>query len=213
MTTRRFHPARRFRPAFTLMEIVLVLCILAAMAALVWPALDGPLANQRLRKAADQVRTEWSAARIEAMESGQTCVFRHVPQSDTFQVDCHLTELTADDPTFGGDFRGHLPDRTGESDEDGTSQPKAKHLPEGITFVAAETAVDTRAATIVSESDQPPAAGPGLSEPILFYPDGTTSTARLSLKNEFGRYIELTLRGLTGTVKVGQLYAAEEKLR
>ena len=37
------------------------------------------------------------------------------------------------------------------------------------------------------------------STPIFFYPDGSTSTAALLLKNESGRCIEIRLRGLTGT--------------
>ena len=37
------------------------------------------------------------------------------------------------------------------------------------------------------------------SSPIFFYPDGTTSTAAVLLKNESGRCIEVRLRGLTST--------------
>ena len=37
------------------------------------------------------------------------------------------------------------------------------------------------------------------STPIFFYPDGSTSTAAILLKNETGRCIEVRLRGLTGT--------------
>ena len=37
------------------------------------------------------------------------------------------------------------------------------------------------------------------STPIFFYPDGSTSTAAILLKNEAGRCIEVRLRGLTGT--------------
>jgi len=40
------------------------------------------------------------------------------------------------------------------------------------------------------------------STPIFFYPDGTTSTAAILLKNEAGRCIEIRLRGLTGTSMV-----------
>jgi len=37
------------------------------------------------------------------------------------------------------------------------------------------------------------------STPIFFYPDGSTSTAAILLKNAAGRCIEIRLRGLTGT--------------
>ena len=37
------------------------------------------------------------------------------------------------------------------------------------------------------------------SAPVFFYPDGTTSTAAVLIKNELGRCTEVRLRGLTGT--------------
>jgi len=37
------------------------------------------------------------------------------------------------------------------------------------------------------------------SAPVFFYPDGTTSTAAVLIRNELGRYTEVRLRGLTGT--------------
>ena len=37
------------------------------------------------------------------------------------------------------------------------------------------------------------------SSPIFFYPDGSSSTAAILLKNEAGRCVEVRLRGLTGT--------------
>ena len=40
------------------------------------------------------------------------------------------------------------------------------------------------------------------SSPIFFYPDGSSSTAAILLKNEAGRCIEVRLRGFTGTSMV-----------
>ena len=45
------------------------------------------------------------------------------------------------------------------------------------------------------------------STPIFFYPDGTTSTAAILLKNESGRCIEVRLRGLTGSGTVMRIMA------
>ena len=49
--------------------------------------------------------------------------------------------------------------------------------------------------------ETPGADGKAWSVPIFFYPDGTTSTAAVLLKNANGRCIEVRLRGLTGTGK------------
>ena len=49
--------------------------------------------------------------------------------------------------------------------------------------------------------ETPGGDGKAWSVPIFFYPDGSTSTAAVLLKNENGRCIEVRLRGLTGTGK------------
>ena len=43
------------------------------------------------------------------------------------------------------------------------------------------------------------------SAPIYFYPDGTSSDARLQICNDRNGAIELMLRGMTGVVKVGDV--------
>ena len=58
------------RPAFTLIEVILTLCLLVIISALAWPQLGKTFSNQRLRKAADVVRTQWCKARVEAMRMG-----------------------------------------------------------------------------------------------------------------------------------------------
>ena len=69
------------RQAFTLVEVMLTLCLMVIVAGLAWPVLIGGFANQRLRSAADQIRAEWVAARVEAMDSGRTYLFRYTPDS------------------------------------------------------------------------------------------------------------------------------------
>ena len=41
---------------------------------------------------------------------------------------------------------------------------------------------------------------------ILFFPDGTATSAVVTLRNEYGRAIDVSLRGLTGAVLVGEAY-------
>ena len=50
-----------------------------------------------------------------------------------------------------------------------------------------------------------PGTGGTWSSPILFFPDGSSSTAAILLKNEAGRCIEVRLRGLTGTSMVTEI--------
>jgi hypothetical protein len=202
-----FRCRRNRRRAFTLMEILLTTCLLVILAALAWPALDKPFAGQRLRKAADRIRAEWCSVRVEAMESGQTYLFRYTANDNRFRVECYSATETEEDPVFG-DVLGQSAGGLGYSGA--PRAPIDDTLPEGVTFVASETATDTRATMIASEAGQLSATDADWSEPILFYPDGTTSTARLVLKNEHDRYIELLLRGLTGMVNIGEVYTSQE---
>ena len=63
VTARAEHPRRARRRGVTLVEVLLVLVVLTLIAAIAWPSLQRPFADQRLRDAADMVRAEWASAR------------------------------------------------------------------------------------------------------------------------------------------------------
>jgi len=46
--------------------------------------------------------------------------------------------------------------------------------------------------------------------PIIFYPDGACTTARIVLRNENDRGIALSIRGLTAVSAVGEIFQLEE---
>ena len=193
------------RQGFTLLELMLTLSILVILASLTLPLMQKPLANQRLRSAADLVRAKWVAARVKARDSGDVYLFRYVANENRFAIECRRDPDTSTDSIWGDAAATST-----ASQPTAELQAREQTLPEGVTFVGSETAPDTRASTIVSMGVSTATGG---SEPILFYPDGTTSTARLVLRNEYGRTIELSLRGLTGIVTVGETTAAEEGLQ
>ena len=65
------------RQAFTLLELLLVLALMVAALAVALPNLRGSFSDQRLQKAAEQIRAEWTRARVRAIKTGQIQVFRH----------------------------------------------------------------------------------------------------------------------------------------
>lgn len=212
----RFRNTGTRRHGVTLTEVLLTLCLLVIIASLAWPALTAPFANQRLRTAADQIRAAWCGARVDAMGTGRTYVFRYSAGGNRYRIECYATAETAEDPVFADDFHttgGGLGYTGGER------KAKSDTLPDGVTFVAHQTALDTRAATVqpatelLDASELSDTSEAEWSQPILLYPDGTTSTAVLLLRNQYDRCIELKLRGLTGTVNVGEMYADEEGVR
>jgi hypothetical protein len=215
----------------------LVLALMAAVAALAWPTVRRQFDNYRLKTAADMVRTEWCLARIEAMRSGCVCTFRNSREGNRFYTQ-HATDSVAGSSSARSSTSSAVPAAASSSAPaspplqaspppqpagavaggapppaaaDGTElQPGEKLLPEGVDFKLLETAPDPAAAeTEMAAGAQEPTPA-DWSDPIFFYPDGTTSDAQLTLKNGQGRAIELNLRGLTGTVDVGDILAVEE---
>ena len=88
----------------------------------------------------------------------------------------------------------------------------ATELPEGVIFLAGETLSDNRSSEIDAALAQQLARETVWSPPILFYPDGTTSDARVVLANKKRQVIEVTLRGITGMAQAGELTRMEGTL-
>lgn len=198
------------RRGLTLVEVLLVLALLVLLASITWPALEQPMANQRLRKAADKVRTDWVRARVEAMSTGETCLFRYAAGEDRYQVETHpAPESVLETPYPDSAAAAQTSDPV---DLSAATECRRHTLPEGIVFVEGETLADTRSALYQQSTTAAPAEGEW-SDPILFHADGTTSDATLVLANTHNRRIQLTLRGLTGVVTVGDTYVGEEELR
>ncbi len=189
--------AAALRRAMTLLEIVLTLSLLVVLASLTWPALGRPMARQRLRESADQVRTEWVRARVDAMSSNRTYVFQFTPDSETYAIQAYESEDEAawNMPLAGSDSETPL--------EAGARQ---RRLADKIRFVAGEAAGGSAAGAVpIGEAMASADAG----RPIFFYSDGTCSDAQVQLANEYGDSIILSLRGLTGVVTVRESVASE----
>jgi len=193
------------RRAFTLLEVLLTLCLLVILASMTWPALSRPLANQRLRKAADRVQMEWIRARVKAMSDGCIYLFRYVPQSDQYSLQSQLApESMVGDGMGMNAGAGYA---AGGSNGAAPCEAQEHRLPEGIQFMLGDMAQDPRAQATAAAPVAPADETAAWTAPIYFYPDGTTSTAMLRLANEYGFTIDVALRGLTGIPTVGPVQA------
>jgi hypothetical protein len=227
-------PLPTSRPAFTLVEVMLTLCLLVIISAMAWPKLEKTFSSQRLRKAADIVRTQWTKARVEAMRTGSIRVFRYQISGNTYRIDMLSTDpvaLLTGTTTDTASNNGAQPANSDNAINAGSPQTSGgldamapffqQILPKDITFITSQTGLDPTAAAASSSTpaaadassvdptvaNSVPSVGAGWSEPIYFYPDGTTSDSRLLLANKEGRTIELWLRGITGMVKIGDITA------
>lgn len=185
--------SRRFR-GLTLVEVCLVLALLVVVAAVATPLLEGSFSRANLQSAADLLTAAWSRARLAAMESGATHVFRFEPKGSRYQV------LTLDQLGAPQSETPELEGLNAEYGIDEMARATQDRLPEGVAFAAAEIAASSQIAATHGET-----SGTNWSEAILFHPDGTTSDARVLLANGDGQTVRLTLRGLTGITQISDL--------
>jgi type II secretion system protein H len=187
---------------FTLIELLLVLAILVILAATAAPVLRGTMQDAALRSAADQIRVEWTRANVRAMKTGRIQVFRFEQGGTQFSVQPYAA---ADDeieaaPAVQG---------FGSAEEEVTSPRLDKTLsvtlPEGVTFASGEALTEGRAMSIEQDISQANRFDGNWSQPILFYPDGSSSDAFVIVVNEREVGIRVNLRGMTGGVTLGEI--------
>jgi Tfp pilus assembly protein FimT len=196
----------------TLLEMIMVLAVLVAVAAMALPAMYGPMEDQRLRKTAELMRAQWTKARVTAMRTGQIHVFRYTVGGDTYAVEPWSGEVDSLEASAdaGSTSRAlNMPLSTTEGNV--ANLPlgvRGQRLPSGMTFFSGDTEIDARDSAV---TDQGGMGGmdPHAATSIAFYPDGTTSDARVMLTNE-RCFVQVEMRGLTGMIYVSELMAAEE---
>ena len=203
------------RRGFTLLELMLVLAIIGMLGALSVPAFLGILDRHRLRGAAQNLRLEWDSARLEAMRTGQTQVFQCVPGTGDYAI---VPLVLQSDVTNAGDGAtvmtggGALVETHAEGFMTAAdpSLTQTRKLEAPIVFVSCAVVGDMRALTVAQESQS---AGAGdlstqtANQAVLFYPDGSTSTAEVRIQSEQGDMRAVQLRGLTGHSRVVELPA------
>lgn len=171
----------------TLMELLLVVAIMVVVTAVAAPTVQQTLANQSLKKSADRVRVAMGQARVKAIKNGEEYAVFFSPGGSFFNVA----------PFRSFEQQGALAgQREQELSQGLTTSFEDDLLPRGVVFVAAEAAIDSRGADILSTT-----GSQGALEPIFFYPDGTSQDAIVTLQNQKQATIEVHLRGLTGIAK------------
>lgn len=198
----------------TLLELLLVMALIVTVAAVAMPNVGRSLDNSRLRSGGEQVRVAWAKARVRAMETGRTYAFRFEPSGDSYSVEPWMSQ---DDYLESSQLTGSGMMASAGTMNNATLAEPAKQdtLPEGVLFSQVQTTEDMRDLMSAQTTGLPQAnaqtseTGVPLSSPIFFYPDGTTSTARLHLTNARNDLMEITMRGLTGVVYVKDLGSAQ----
>lgn len=206
---------RQSRAAFSLMEVLLVLAILVAIGAVVAPSLDQAFHRQRLIASINELRSQWDRARLTAMKTGQTQAFTCVLGTRDYSIDPYMSDADMVNASAGATIvtgGGTVAEATAQGTMTAAqpTQSAAKQLEENITFVSCAVSADMRAMSI-AQSQGGLAAASEANQMVLFYPDGSTSTAEVIIQNAKGTQRALRMRGLTGRTEVitpGQLAPA-----
>ena len=192
----------RRRTGLTLFEILLVLVLLVVIGSLAKPIFDGAYASVRLRRAGDQVLAAWSELRLQAIQTGEAHQFVFQPESGKYRLE--PWQGFSADPTTDLAVE--------ENVEPGQWLPHEAELPEEVLFfegdqLFTESGVDAEVQTLVE------GIGSAWAEPILFFPDGSSSSASLVIKNQNDLVLRLTLRDLTGLGRASEVMTDEEARR
>ena len=199
----------------TLLELLLVMSLLVMLGAIVAPSFHATFEMQRVRQGGELVRVAFNKARIAAMKSGQIQMFRYTAETGTYQVMPYFSQqdwLEADAAhAVGGSTSGANQQLTNATQATDIQQSQPRELPEGVVFGQSDVETDLRSYEIQQQMQGQGTTGALEAPPVLFYPDGTTSDARIILTNESQRlYVLVTLRSLTGIATVSKLLNADE---
>jgi type II secretory pathway pseudopilin PulG len=204
----------RSRQAITLIELLLVLALLVIIGAMALPAFEGPMENQRLRKSGDLIRATWAKARVQAMKTGQVQMFRFELGSSKYEVAPWLSQdANVESSVLGQQLESQ---QSGSAGPSPLPPPQLEDLHENIIFTRITTPGNPRqelteqAIAADSQYDQNALAAEW-APPILFYPDGTSSDARIYLGNRrTNSFVMVQLRGMTGVALMTDLLTEEE---
>jgi prepilin-type N-terminal cleavage/methylation domain-containing protein len=185
------------RAGFTLLELLLVLAVLVTVVSLTWPSVMRYLREQDIMEGAEATRTAAAGTRIKAIDTGLTYQFRYEPQGRRFVVvpyDPPETIAASSTPTDGS--VSTFPVLSGQLSEEcrfvtPADQPSVSEGLPPEAFAGLPNASELQ--------------GTSWGPPILFFPDGTAADATFGITNEDELRIDLSVRGLTGTLTLGPL--------
>ncbi len=205
-------PRRTIRSkGFSLFELTLVLVILVALGSLIIPAIDGALKEREFQRQADEIRILWQQTRLKAMRTGQAQMFRFVVGSGQFSIEPWMQASDEVDASAGATvmMAGGLATLNSAggmmapaAPTAATSTSSAESLQEGYLFSAGSILGDSRSLLVTQQTGTVIGGAQNQAAPVMFYPDGTTSTAEVAIQNKFGAQRLIRMRGLTGEVLV-----------
>jgi prepilin-type N-terminal cleavage/methylation domain-containing protein len=185
------------RRGFTLVELLIVMAMIVLVSAIAAPMIMKPLERREIQQAADTVRTKLLRTRIGAMRSSHVYEFQYRPGSGSYRVapQDNGSSPQGDNSSTAG---GH--ETVADAD---CPRPEEGALPDGVRFMPENTPDPEATGSPTENGAQNAGGGDSWCDPIIFYPDGTTTDARFIVASTRGFAVHVRLRGVTGNVTLG----------
>lgn len=195
MNEQQTHSRGTARAGFTLLELLVVLGVSLLIVGMVWPNLLAYMQTATLRDQSRSVTETISRTRLGAIDHGVAYQFFYEPDGTHY-----LMLPTGDDPA------------SGESNTSGTVVTIPGEygvLPEGYSFKT-PTGIDAGQVSLSGDAlrdipDTGEIQGVNWASPAIFYPDGSGSDFRFEIENDRGRYLTVSIRGLTGAAALSSI--------
>ena len=191
------------RSGFTLLELLLTLAVLAAITAVSIPHVSLLLGDRRLVRAGDQVQIEMNRLRVDALRQGRVMMIEALTGGNSIRVKPFqsvadateaIDETGSQSALLAGATQGSVVTLAADQAERLVELP-AEVTIESVGVVSAARAAEIEQASLADQSA-------GWSRPVLFYPDGSTSTAAIVLRHRTMGQLTVKLRGITGQATV-----------
>jgi type II secretory pathway component PulJ len=196
------------RDGHSMMEMLVVVTVLAGIATVAWPMLRTPVSKLQLQSAAQEVTSELAKARMKAMQSGVSQVFRVQLHTGKFQV--ATVDATDDEqPPASADAvaKAHAQSATSpesdSTDDEDDWEVVERELPKGISFeMPDEPTEEAPKQEVVETAD-------GWVDIAIFFPDGASTNATVGLHGDSDYCVDVKLNCLTGAAKIGETHRQE----
>jgi prepilin-type N-terminal cleavage/methylation domain-containing protein len=175
MSIGQVHPRSDEQDGYTLLEVMLVLVLLLVLGGLAYSRLEGIHERYLLREAAEALRSRANEGRLRAADTGMIYQFSFENGGRSYSLAPFGQSSANNSPAIN--LAGEL--------------PASMHF-QPIGGLGSESSTNAGAATPVV----------AWCEPLLFFPDGTSSGGSFEVVDSQGSTIRLTVRALTAVCSI-----------
>lgn len=188
---------------FTIIEVVLVIALMVALAAILWPNAVAMLEGDRLPRTGDDVRGLLVGLRQRAMEEQRTFTLTFTPGAQDFTV---ATDDATNTDESSQDSRGSTGSPSGLIDrnipEFDSAELFGQHALMSRLRFESESNSTANAGNPNPTTTQPASSGNLVT--IRLQPDGVCDDVTFWIVDDTGTGIRFEIRGTTGVVKVSR---------